>query len=126
MRVIIFTLILNISIFAFSFYTDNYLAKSSVEMIATLKTIENNLENENWQMAQKSMQNFEQKWKDNLFMWSLITDHSEIDNIEVSIAHIKSYLKTQDFSEVNAEIASLFRYIKHIPENEKLTIRNIF
>lgn len=126
MRVIVFVVILNIFIFGFSFYSDYYLDKSSIVMSDTLGTIEKSLQDDNWEIARKNMKNFEEKWEDSLFMWSLVADHSEIDNIEISIAHIKSYLKTEDFAEVNAEIASLFRYIQHIPDNEKLTLRNIF
>jgi hypothetical protein len=95
-------------------------------MISPLKNVEENIKRENWEKAEENLWIFEEKWKGNKLIWALLIDHSEIDNIELSIVHIKSYITSRDLTEAKKEIAGLYLYLRHIPETEKLNLKNIF
>lgn len=125
MRIIIIALIISLFIFSFCFYSANVLQKTTDELIQDLAHIEEFITAENWHKAEKYMDLFEKSWEENKFIWSVLIDHREIDNIQISIVHIKSFIKTKNLSQVKAEIAGLNLYLKHIPEIEKLNLENI-
>lgn len=126
MKGVIFTLTVTMCIVIFSYYTDTVLDSTSASMVDSVEEIDAAIQNYDYEKAEKKLKSFEKKWEKNEFIWSILIDHSEIDNIKESIAHIKAYLKTEDFSELNAEISGLYLYLNHIPDNEHLTIENIF
>jgi len=108
----------------FSIYSVNYLEKSSEELITQLVVVEKAIKQKEWHKAQGELEQFRRNWEKAKFMWSILIDHREIDNIEVSIAHIGSYLSTQNLSEISAEIKGLYLFLKHIPETEKISLEN--
>ncbi len=81
---------------------------------------------ENWSEAEEILKVLENKWVENKTYWAILINHNEVDNIEQSIERIKQYVRLNDPLEASAETAGLRRYFLHIPENERLTIENIF
>jgi len=58
--------------------------------------------------------------------WTVFLDHEEIDNIDTSLVRISKYIETKNTSMAMSEIAVLRQFVKHIPENESLSLKNIF
>lgn len=107
-------------------FTINYLQKTSTEIIRSLDNVENAVMEENWHKARLGVNNLKKKWQANKPFWELLVEHTEIDNIDVSLVHINSYLMVEKKGEVLAEISGLRLFLKHIPENELLNLENIF
>jgi hypothetical protein len=80
----------------------------------------------NWNMARMSLENIEKDWSKAEGVWTVLIDHSEIDNIENSLARMKKYINTEDSSLALGELSNLRQYVKHIPEKESFSIKNIF
>ncbi|MDI3534174.1 MAG: hypothetical protein PWQ82_539 [Thermosediminibacterales bacterium] len=125
MRVIIVTFILFCVFLSLGFYTVSFLDKTSSSMADILNKIEKAVVQENWPDANKSLSVLEKQWRQNQPYWSILINHHEIDNIELSITHIKEYIKSKNTSEARAEIAGMKLFLKHIPENEKLSLENV-
>ena len=126
MRVVYFTLAITVLIIGFAIYSVYALEKTASEMIGVLEKIDQAVQEQNWSEAHIKIKLLEEKWRDNQFLWTLLLEHAEIDNIQLSIVHIKSFILTQDYSQARAEVAGLYVYLRHIPENEKLTLKNVF
>jgi len=124
LRKIVLVLLITTIFIIFSIYSVNYLEKSSEELITQLVVVEKAIKQKEWHKAQGELEQFRRNWEKAKFMWSILIDHREIDNIEVSIAHIGSYLSTQNLSEISAEIKGLYLFLKHIPETEKISLEN--
>jgi len=125
MKIITGTVIITVIIFMFSFYSVSVLAQTTEEMTTILEKVEENVLGLEWEQAELSMEEFFKKWNKKHFVWSLLIEHSEIDSIDISICHIRAYMKLQNSTEAYVEIKALFKYLKHIPETEKLTIQNL-
>ena len=126
MRVVIVTLIITMVVLAFSIFSVYALDGTATEMLKVLEVIDNAVNNKHWDSALNQANVLKEQWQKNQLLWTVLLDHSVIDNIQVSIAHIKAFIASEDYSQVKAEIAGLYLYLKDIPENEKLTIRNVF
>jgi hypothetical protein len=126
MKRFVFSLILTILITFFSFYSVTFLEKTSLEMGGLLAEVKEAVQDSNWQLAEIKLKEFNQEWEKWHFWWELLMDHSEVDNISISLAYLQSYLETESPREALAEINAIFDYLKQIPEGEKLTIRNLF
>ena len=126
MRVVPYVVVLFLLLTVFGVYNVYYLNKSSVIMDDVLSRLEKAVKMENWSEAEEILKVLENKWVKNKTYWSILINHNEVDNIEQSIERIKQYIRLQDLLEASAETAGLRRYFLHIPENERLTIENIF
>ncbi|MFZ7101950.1 MAG: DUF4363 family protein [Peptococcaceae bacterium] len=126
MKVISITLMITIMILIFAFYAVNILAKTSLDMTEVLKEIEAAVMKGEWNQAAQKLTDLEDKWEEYHLIWDMLIEHGEIDNIDISISHINSYIRRQDLTESYAEIKALYKYLEHIPEIEKLTLENIF
>ncbi len=126
MRVVPYVIVLFMLVTLFGVYNVYYLNKTSVIMDDVLSELDKAVKTENWNGAEKALKTLENNWGKSKIYWSVLINHSEVDNIEQSIERIKQYIRLNDPIETSAETAGLRRYFLHIPENEKLTIENIF
>ena len=94
-------------------------------MLNVLDEIDRAINDRHWESALNQANVLKEQWQKTI-LWTILLDHSVIDNIQLSIAHIKAFIISQDYAQVKAEIAGLYLFLKDIPENEKLTIRNVF
>ena len=95
-------------------------------MLNVLNEIDRAINDRHWESALNQANILKEQWQKNHLIWTILLDHSVIDNIQLSIAHIKAFIISQDYAQVKAEIAGLYLFLKDIPENEKLSIRNVF
>lgn len=125
MRVLILTFVLFILLVGFGFYTVVYLSETSSEMVNLLDKIDRAVDKGNWTAAEEYLKALEESWNKNKAYWSILINHDEIDNIELSINHIREYIGVKNTPESRAEIAGLRLFLEHIPENERLSLENI-
>lgn len=91
----------------------------------SLSNLEKNIESQNWDKALKQLEEFHINWDKTNSLWSMLIDHYEIDNIELILSELISYVKNQDKNEALSKMSSLKTLIKHIPEKESFNLKNI-
>lgn len=126
MKPLVITAVLTILIVAGGCLTLYAIDAESQRLYDNLSTLEKDIENQNWEDALKKLEEFHVKWDKTSSFWSMLIDHYEIDNIELLLSQLASYVKTKDRSEALSQMSSLKTLIMHIPDKESFKLQNIF
>ncbi|MEA4846588.1 MAG: DUF4363 family protein [Clostridiaceae bacterium] len=126
MKPLIIIILLTILIVAGGFMALYTLNSEAQSLDGDLLTLEEAIKNQNWDTASEKLEEFHSKWNKTSSLWSMLIDHYEIDNIELLISQLGSYVKNKDKNEALSNMSSLKTLIKHIPEKESLSLKNIF
>ncbi|MFZ5987632.1 MAG: DUF4363 family protein [Bacillota bacterium] len=109
-----------------SFITNRTLHSTAQRLEDQINKIESSTINGDWNSAQKNLASIEEEWPRVEKTWTVLLDHIEIDNIDTALLRMSKYVETKNSSMALAEIAALRQFIKHIPEKESLSLKNIF
>ncbi|WP_425449575.1 DUF4363 family protein [Dethiothermospora halolimnae] len=91
----------------------------------SLNKVISHIDNNNWNDAKKEFDKVTDKWSDIRSSWSILLDHHEIDNIDLSMAKTNKYVSSKNPSLSLAEIEVLKKLFNIVKENEALTLTNI-
>ncbi|MDR3543482.1 MAG: DUF4363 family protein [Desulfosporosinus sp.] len=108
-----------------SWTTYRYLQTTTLALGTQLESVEQSISAQKWKTAQKDLNTAQQRWNQNKTWWTVLLDHQEIDNIDISMTRLEKYLKTQDISLSLGEVSTLKLQIDHISDTEKLNLQNI-
>ncbi len=125
MRVIYSMIIVFILMIAGSFSSYNYINSTTKNIVTHLENLEESIQNKKWNVAQEQMELTQSAWNKTKYWWTILLDHHEIDNIDLSTQRLKQYLKSQDTTLSLAEVSALELLFEHIADTETLTIRNV-
>lgn len=103
--------------------TVNKLAKG-VE--SSLNMLQSSIEKNNWNEAKAMLLPLENKWQKTRTAWTIFLDHTELDALDSAMQRIIRLVQLHQKSLALAEISVTRGFVLHIPEIEKLTLRNIF
>ncbi|MCL6559709.1 MAG: DUF4363 family protein, partial [Firmicutes bacterium] len=98
---------------------------STVDLLQNIERIFSALEKEQWDAAYQQAVELESTWEKKANWWPILLDHQEMDNIEFSMARIKEYVAARDTALSRGQLSELKLMIKHIPEKEAITIKNL-
>ncbi|KPU45333.1 hypothetical protein OXPF_12260 [Oxobacter pfennigii] len=79
-----------------------------------------------WEEASEKIKDFEEAWEDIENVWTLLIDHFEIDNIEMSLKKAGKYIETKNKPLSLAELETLDFMVEHILEKEVFNLKNVF
>ncbi|KHO60997.1 protein of unknown function (DUF4363) [Thermoanaerobacter sp. YS13] len=116
--IVIFVLFLDIISF-------KYLDKTSENLNKMLTAVQQNIEKEHWEEAKKNIEKAEKEWKKIDKKWAILIEHREIDEIEINMEKLKSYVETKNKDLSMAQLKAIKMLIRHIPQNEKPILENI-
>lgn len=102
------------------------LGSESERLDNNLSALNSDIEKQDWEAASKKLEQFHSSWDKTSYLWSMLIDHYEIDNIELVISQLTSFVKTKDKNQALSQVSSLKTFIKHIPEKEGFSLKNIF
>ncbi len=102
-----------------------YLVYSSDKLDSSIKATYSYVGEKQWDNAKEQLADFEAKWKKTKYIWSMLLDHFEIDNIDNSFTKSREYIRSEDFSSAIAELEALRQYVLHIPKREGFSLDNI-
>jgi signal transduction histidine kinase len=125
MRIIITTIIILFLIISGSVTSYNYISSTSRNLVSQLQNAEKAIQNQKWAVAQGQLEQIQNNWHKTKYWWTILLNHHEIDNIELSSQRLKQYLMNQDKTLSLAEISALEMLYEHIADTEALTIENI-
>jgi hypothetical protein len=103
-----------------------FLEKGADSLLEITERLEVSLSEENWSEAENLFKETEKKWAKLRMVWPMLIHHQEMDRIEESLVKLKSHLLFREGGDSMAELYSLIKYIRHIPEKERLNLQNIF
>ena len=126
MKPLIIISTLTLLIIAGGCLTLNALNSESQRLNDSLAALEEDILKQNWDDALKKFEKFHNKWDKVSSIWSMLVDHYEIDNIELILSQLNSYVKNQDKNEALSQMSSLKTLIKHIPAKESFNFQNVF
>lgn len=125
-RIIGLILVLTILIIASSVYTQRILYNDSLRLEQSIDQIEKNTQAENWIQAENTVNQVNKIWSEVKGTWASLIDHEEIDNIDVTLSRLQILIQAKDIPSALSEAAALKKFINHIPDKERLSIRNVF
>lgn len=126
MKPLIIIIALTILLIAGGCLTLYALNSESQQLSTRLSKVEEAIENQDWNEAARKLEEFHDRWDKTILVWSMLVDHYEIDNIELVLSQLISYVKTEDKTEALSNMSSLRTLIKHIPTKEAFRLQNVF
>jgi hypothetical protein len=124
-KIIILVACLLLVIIVSGIITLQYLKSSANELEQTVKEACVSIGNNEWELAGKQLDDFENDWDKTKYGWAILIDHFEIDNINDAYTKSKKYVETKDMPSALAELEVLRQYILHIPKREGFSLVNI-
>jgi len=119
-------LITFILILCFGFFIIASLSQSAENITNNFTEISDAINEEDWQKAEEEFTSVKEEWTKHKKWWGMIIDHHEIDNIDTSFSRLDEYLNHQSPALSAGELSVLEQFLKHIPETEKISWKNIF
>lgn len=117
---IIFGLLIGFAVFSYS-----YIEKTTGILLTDARKIELNLKGKRWPQAQKDYETFQASWKKSSSIWTMLIDHRELDNINITLGRLKKLISVRNYAQSMAELGELQLLLKHIPESEALNLENV-
>lgn len=125
MRTVSTIVIIVVLLLGGSLTTSRYLQTTTLTLGAQLEAVEQSISTQKWEVAQKELNTAQQRWDKNKTWWTVLLDHQETDNIDISLNRLEKYIETHDVSLSLGEVAALKIQVDHISDTEKLNLRNI-
>ena len=114
-----------IIIFSWNYIYSNYVDAYCVEFINSLNSISDNIDINNWDDASEDLLKISKKWDNIRYIWSILLDHHEIDNIDIAMVKLIKNIQLKNIDLSYDQIQSLKQFFKIVKENEKLTLTNV-
>lgn len=126
MKVLIICFAITALIVGMGFSCYHYLNSSIDKMLVETKNLRESVDDGKWRDAQKSVSLLHKDWQKKEQSWTLLINHQEVDNIELTLGRVESYISSKNKLMALGEISALEHWIKHIPHKEAMTLSNIF
>jgi len=107
-------------------YTVKVYSDTSVQMVEKIKQAERAVARSNWDGAKEAIGETKLDWDKHKNWWAVFIDHQEIDNIDTALARAEKYIECQERTLATGELAVLKLLLMHIPEKERLKLKNVF
>lgn len=117
--ILVFTFCLDIA----SYY---YLKNTAAYLSDSIGGLPQKIEGGNWTSAYDDLIVASKQWSSIKGIWAVLINHEEIDNIDMSLTRLKSFVKYNDTEEAMAEYNTFKMLVDHIPENQRFSLVNIF
>jgi hypothetical protein len=103
-----------------------YLDRSADELASRLEQVQQAVKHADWEGSENSFAALEKRWSGVHSNWALLTDHLELDNLELKLVRLQEFINARDEVNAGVEAGEAMDLIRHIPERERLTWRNVF
>lgn len=109
-----------------STFSEKYLEKTSNGITEELAMLNKRIDNvQNVDELSKDVEKIDQKWEKTKEVWATFVDHQEIDQIELALTEAKSYINENNKTDSKVQIEKAQFLLEHIPERQKLKLKNI-
>jgi hypothetical protein len=123
---IVITVVLLAFIFVLDLGSYYYLKDTAMSISQSIEALPEKIENEKWDTATDDLNKASNRWSSVKGIWAVLINHDEIDKIDMSLVRLRSFVQYNDTEEAMAEYNTLKMLVKHIPENQRFSLVNIF
>lgn len=103
-----------------------FLKNTGTNMLNTLDTIASNIEEEKFVEAKEQADKLKKEWEKVKVRWDILTEHDDVEELESHLASIDMYIRNEEKTDGQVEVAVLKQRIDHIIQNETLSFATIF
>lgn len=125
MRTFIAAIVILAVLVGFGTYAYKYIEKTANSLVTKTELVQKNAINRNWKQTEKSFNALRSSWDNSSKKWTMLIDHQELDNINISLSRARQYLDTRYEPGLLAELAELKLLLQHIPQKEAINIDNM-
>ncbi|MCW2279392.1 DUF4363 family protein [Heliophilum fasciatum] len=125
MRLLIGLLIAFIATVGLGIWVDHRLDSDTEALLQHVEQIHQEVEQDQWQSASTDTSDLQEKWSTQAKWWNMVMLHQEIDNIEFALARVQEYVASQNRALSLGQLSELRLMLKHIPEKEAISLKNI-
>lgn len=104
----------------------SFLKKTTLKFNNDIDITQSYISSGDWKNANRVINNLNSDWKIAEDKWALFINHREIDNIYISLDNAMEYIKYKSTDHASAYLTQLKHLFAHIPDMEKLSLKNIF
>jgi len=126
MRIYIGVSVVFALVLALGLFTLDGLGDSAGKMVAGFDGLESAIASGNWEEAAESIGKMQDLWSGYKGWWAIVVDHQEIDNIDMALVRVNKYVNMHDRAMAAGELAVLRQMLEHIPDKERVNLKNIF
>ena len=124
---VIICVIILIFIFVGDIITQNYSKNSSEEITRDLEglkvMIDENIEVNKLEVKADEIEN---KWNEKYNKLAYFIEHEELEKVKTGLVSIKSFVKSEENSELMNEVDKTIYLLEHIVEKNRINLKNIF
>lgn len=117
-----------IIIFLGAIYTNNFLKKTTQDLLGQLKNLKEDVKNgnKNLEELKKQVDDIYNNWDEIEEKWAFVVLHNELDLIETSFVKMKAQIEENALDRSLEEIETNIFLVDHIYQKEKFNLKNIF
>ncbi|MEL1135487.1 DUF4363 family protein [Desulfitobacterium sp. THU1] len=108
-----------------SYWHNQYINSSTFSLEGMLIAVEDLIQSRHWDKANQQMDQLKKEWDETKKLWSILLDHQEIDNIDLSLKRAEKYILENEAALSLGEVAALRLLFNHIADTETITFQNI-
>jgi hypothetical protein len=124
-KILSFTLLIIILIILSGILIRYYLHTSTEMFNKEIASVQLGIETKDWNRAEYYINKIDNDWKISQNTWALFINHHEIDNISISLRNAVNYINYKSRDDSTAYLSVLQHYFDHIPDIERLSLKNI-
>lgn len=102
-----------------------YFEKSSIFLSSDMDYIENAIKNENYELANKQIEQTYNSWENTKTIWNIFISNEEIDYIDNAMAELKKYSEYEEQEESLVAVEKIKNNLQHTVMRQKLRMDNI-
>ncbi|MBQ8379365.1 MAG: DUF4363 family protein [Clostridia bacterium] len=102
-----------------------YFEKSSIFLSLDMDYIENAIKNENYELANKQIEQTYNSWENTKNIWNIFISNEEIDYIDNAMAELKKYSEYEEQEESLVAVEKIKNNLQHTVMRQKLRMDNI-
>lgn len=107
------------------FWHSHYINESANSLVQKLDRVEEFIRVEEWGIAKQEMMQMENEWEGTKKWWSILIDHQEIDNIDISLKRVEKFVEGENSILGLSDLSALRLLVDHIKDTVMLSIQNI-
>ena len=119
-------IVIMIGIFGLEFYTQNFTSKTVSEITEQFNTLKENISKREIEQMNSNIDDIWSKWEEEQKKLAFYIEHDELEKVHTAIVKMKSYIKTENYSEALAELEDGKFVIEHIQEKNSFNLQNVF
>ncbi|MEJ6949769.1 DUF4363 family protein [Natronospora cellulosivora (SeqCode)] len=123
---IIAVILLIIFIFTLAIYGYNKLSAYAEDIYILLNDLENNIKNDNWDMANIHKEKLKEKWDESQKRIALMIDHTDFHDLNIVMTEIYFLIEQRERDKVLREITIAKELTQQLAEQAKPILENIF